>query len=105
MINKKILGLLGLATKAGKIVFGTDACIDMINRQKIKIVIVSEDASDRTKNNFKELCLNNKIPFYELGTSEEISKAIGKVNKVVVGIKEENFANQIVKIINGGEMI
>ncbi len=64
MINKKILGLLGLATKAGKVVFGTDACIEAINKKKTKLVIVSEDASDRTKSNFEYLCVNCKIPLY-----------------------------------------
>ena len=36
---------------------------------------------------------------------EELSKAIGKQNKVVIGVKEKGFAQAIEKIINGGEMI
>lgn len=36
-------------------------------------------------------------------TIESLSKAIGKTNKAVIGIKEENLAKQIQKINNGGE--
>lgn len=106
MINKnKIFGLLGLATKAGKIAFGTEACIDVIDRNKAKLVIVAKDASDRTKLNFKNLCQKKKVPVYEIGTIEELSKSIGKDNKAVIVIKDINFSNAIIKIINGGEII
>ncbi len=105
MTESKVLGLLGLCTKAGKVCFGRDACIDLIQKNKIRLVIVADDASDRTKKDIKFICDNNntKICFY--GTIEVLSKAIGKSNKAIIGIKEENFAKQIEKIINGGEVI
>lgn len=105
MTESKVLGLLGLSAKAGKVCFGRDACIDLIEKRKIKLVIVAMDASDRTKKDIKFICDNNdtKICFY--GTIEVLSKAIGKSNKAIIGIKEENFAKQIEKIINGGEVI
>ena len=34
-----------------------------------------------------------------------MSHAIGKNNKAVIGIKDLSFANEIEKIINGGEAI
>ncbi len=105
MINNKVLGLLGLCTKAGKICFGHDACIDLIKKQKVKLLIVAEDASDRTKKEFEMVCKDNNIKIYYYGDIEELSRAIGKNNKAVIGIKEENFAKQIEKIINGGEII
>lgn len=36
---------------------------------------------------------------------EEISKAIGKSNKAIIGVKDKNIANGIQKINNGGELI
>lgn len=30
IISTKVMGLIGLATRAGKIVFGTDACLEQI---------------------------------------------------------------------------
>lgn len=105
MINNKVYGLLGLATKAGKIVFGTESCLDMIAKRKLKLIIVAEDSSERTINNFKEKCVQNNIDFYVFGNKEDISRAIGKTNKTVVGIKDKNLAGAIQKILNGGDVI
>lgn len=105
MINKKIYGLLGLCTKAGKVCFGRDACIELIEKKKVKIIIVADDASDRTKKDLQFICENNNTKIYFYGTIENLSKAIGKSNKAVIGIKDENFSKQIEKIINGGEVI
>ena len=53
MINQnKVLGLIGLSAKAGKIEFGADAVENAIKRQKVKLVIVSSDAAERTKEKF-----------------------------------------------------
>lgn len=103
--NKKVMGLLGLCTKAGDICFGTDACTELIQRNKVKLVVVAKDAADRTKRNFKFLCDKNNIKILEFATIEEISSAIGKKNKAVIGIKNSNLACEIYKIINGGEII
>ena len=97
--------MLGLATKAGKIVFGTESCLDMIAKKKVKLIIVAEDSSERTINNFKEKCIQSNIDFYVFGNKEDISRAIGKTNKTVVGIKDKNLAGAIQKILNGGDVI
>lgn len=66
---------------------------------------MANDASDRTKRNFEFICNKNNTKICFFGTIENLSKAIGKNNKAVIGIKSKDFANQIEKIINGGEII
>ena len=51
------------------------------------------------------ICVKNKIPIYEFETIEKISKYIGKNNKAVIGIKDINFSHQIIKNINGGDLL
>ena len=106
MTNKeRISGLLGLATRAGKTVFGAEACISSIEKKKVKLLLIAEDASDRTKKNFKEKCEKENIPSVEVLTIEDLSKSIGKINKAIVGIMDVNFSREMLKIINGGEVI
>ncbi len=105
MINKKILGLLGLATRAGKVCFGADSVELQIKNKKIYLVIVAEDSSNRTKEKFKTLCEEYEIPIIIEEKIEVLSKAIGKFNKAIIGIEDSNFANEIQKINNGGEAI
>lgn len=106
MVNQnKILGLIGLSAKAGKVEFGTDAVENAIKKHKVKLVIVATDAADRTKENFEFLCKKSSVNFIAFGMKDEISKAIGKNNKAVIGIKDINLSNEIYKIICGGEAI
>ena len=91
--------------KAGEITFGTEACEDLIQKNKVKLIMVAEDAADRTKRNFKFLCDKNNISFIQFSTIADLSKCIGKKNKAVFGIKNENLAKQIYKIVDGGEII
>ena len=105
MINNKVYGLIGLAMRAGKIAFGADAVEDLIKKRKLKLVIVAKDSSERTRNNFEFICNKNDIPIIIFGDIENISKSIGKQNKAILGVKEVNIANEICKIVNGGEII
>ena len=95
MINNNILGLIGLAMKAGKIAFGADSVEESILKRKVKLVIVSEESSERTKSKFIKLCQNYNIPIIIDGNIDDLSKTIGKSNKAVIGIKDINFANSI----------
>ena len=105
MINNNILGLIGLAMKAGKIAFGADSVEESILKRKVKIVIVSEESSERTKSKFIKLCQNYNIPIIIDGNIDDLSKTIGKSNKAVIGIKDINFANSIQKKYDGGDII
>ena len=105
MIKNKICGLLGLATRAGKTVFGTEACKQALEKNKIKLMIIATDAAERTKMNFNNICNSKNIPILEYLNMEELSKTIGKYNNAVIGIKDANFSREIIKIIDGGEAI
>lgn len=105
MINNKILGLIGLAMKAGKVSFGADSVEENIIKKKIKLVILSEDSSERTKNKFIEICKKYNVPVIIDGDIETLSKTIGKSNKAIIGIKDINFAESIQKKYSGGDVI
>ena len=100
--KEKLCGIIGLATRAGKVIFGTQAVIGAIEKRKTKLIII---ANDRTKLNFQNICKQKNIPIFEILATEVLSKTIGKPNKVVIGIIDENFSKEISKIINGGEVI
>ena len=50
--NQKICGLIGLATKAGKIVAGTDACLEEIEKKNVKLLILASNVAERTRKTF-----------------------------------------------------
>lgn len=91
--------------KAGKVCFGSDSVEENIKKKKTKLIILSEDSSERTKNKFIELCNKYNIPLIVYGDIENLSKAIGKNNKAILGIKDVNFAKSIQKKKSGGDVI
>lgn len=103
--NQKILGLIGLTAKARKICFGADSVEEQIKKKKVYLVIIAIDASDRTKEKFKKISDEYNIPIIIEGEIDNLSRAIGKSNKAVLGIEELNLAKEILKINNGGEVV
>lgn len=104
-MTNRIYGLLGICAKSGEIISGADITIEMIEKNKVKLVIVAQDCSDKTIKNMKYICNKKDVPIYIFGNIENISKSIGKNNRGIVGIKSENFAKEIIKIICGGDTI
>ena len=91
--------------KHGKIAFGADSVENSIKKRLVKLVILAEDSSDRTKDKFKKICGEFHIPIIEIGDIETLSKAIGKKNKAILGIQDINLSKEIEKINNGGEAL
>lgn len=103
--NLKIYGLIGLARRAGKVSFGTESSKEEIKKGKAKLVLIAEDCSKKTQKNMEELAKMYQVPVRIVGTIEDLSQSIGQENKVIIVIKEENFAKEILKRIDGGELI
>lgn len=71
----------------------------------MNLIIVAENSSERTKEKFQKLSEEYNIPIVIIGEIEELSQAIGKSNKAILGIEDINLSNEIQKINNGGEVI
>lgn len=122
--KKKYLNLLGFASKSGKIMFGDDDVILGLERSKVSLIIISEDMSQKAKEKFlkrlenvfenrykyngynkkgisKEISEqgNKKIKVIIVGTKEENSSAVGKVDKPIIGICDNNLSKGIIKSI------
>ncbi len=122
--KKKYLNLLGFASKSGKIMFGDDDVILGLERNKISLIIISQDMSQKIKEKFLKRLENvfenrytdngynkkgiskeklekenKKIKVIIIGTKEENSSAVGKVNKPIIGICDKNLSKGIIKSI------
>ena len=97
-MQNKIYSMIGLCMKAGKLAYGSDMCEEKTNYSKVRLLIVAKNAADNTKEKFKKLC-ENKTKYAEYGTIKDISHAIGKDNKAVIGIMDEGFSKKINELI------
>lgn len=104
-MNNKALGMIGIATKAGKVTFGTEAVLERIEKKKTVLVVIAEDSSEKAKESMRFACNKNNIRIVEFSTIDEISHVTGKNNKSVICINEKNLGEEIYKIICGGGAI
>jgi ribosomal protein L7Ae-like RNA K-turn-binding protein len=101
MENKtKILNLLGLAMRAGKLVTGEELTLKDIRNNTAKFVFVAADASENTRKKIKDKCSYYNVPVSESLTQSEMSHAIGR-SRMIIGINDQGFAAKIKELIKG----
>ncbi len=83
---------LGLVNKAGKLITGEDNIINNIRNQKVYLVLVANDASLNSKKKYFDKCKFYNVSVVEAGTIAQLSHAIGKENRVAIGICDRGFA-------------
>ncbi len=98
----KILSLLGLAMKAGRLASGETATEKEAKSGRAGLVIVAEDASENTKKKFRNTCRLYEIPYYEYSTKEQLGSAIGKEQRSSLAVLDAGFAESLIKHLNTG---
>ena len=103
----KILSLLGLARRAGRIVSGQEKAENAIRSGTARLVIVTVDASDNTRKLFFDKCSFYHIPVYCFFTMDELGNAIGAGQRACVAVNDEGFADKIENLLKdlGQEVI
>lgn len=96
----KFYSLLGLCMRAGMLVSGEFMVEKAIRADKVKLVIVAEDASDNTKKKFTNMCNYRKLELLIFGTKSSLGAALGKEIRASIGITDENFAKNILSKID-----
>lgn len=101
MSQDKVLSLIGLAQKAGKVASGEFSTEKSVKSGKSYMVIVAADASDNTKKMFSNMCEYYKVPVYFLYDKENLGHYIGKEFRASLSINDEGFAKSLRKQIDG----
>jgi ribosomal protein L7Ae-like RNA K-turn-binding protein len=92
----KLLTTMGLARKAGRLVYGYETVKDSIQKRKAILVLTASDLSAKTLSNVEFLCAEKVRHVSIERTMEQFSAAVGKPAGVVAVI-DEGFA----KLISG----
>ena len=99
-LTDKALSMIGLATKAGKIVSGEFAVTAAVRKHQALLVVVAEDASENTRKSYRDMCTYHHIPLRFYGTLEELGLYTGKGLRASLAVMDAGFANTIEKLID-----
>ena len=103
MKEKRLLSMVSLAKKAGKLVTGEEGCEKAIQKGQARLVLVATDASDNTKKKFGNKSSFYQVPLFSFFTKDEMGAAIGTHSRATIAVVDENFGNNILEIIGSME--
>lgn len=96
-MNNKVLSLLGLAKRAGKLEAGFDVVVAAARDGRARLLLAAEDVSDKT---FKNICYEAQragISAVRINADmAQTGKACG-VRAGVLAVTDEGFANALLK--------
>lgn len=93
MPNDRVLSMIGLAKRAGKISGGSLLCEKDIRSKRSKLIIIASDASDTSKKALYDLCRYYKVKTIEYSGKADLGAAVGASGyRAAVSVNDENFA-------------
>lgn len=98
--NDRVLSMLGLAAKAGKIASGEFSTEKAVKLFQARMIIVAEDASDNTRKMFEDMSRFYEVPMRVYGTKESLGQCIGKTYRASIAILDDGFARSVEKKLN-----
>ncbi len=100
--DQKILSFLGLATKAGKTVSGSDAVAEAVARDCAYLVLVAEDASEGTAKKIAFVSRQAGVSFCRFSTRQQLGKFLGKEDRAVAAVLDKGFADRLIQLLKDG---
>lgn len=99
MISPSLHAMLGLCQRAGKLVSGDFAAEQALRRRKAELLILADDASERTREKFLKLAEQVGTKCYSVGTRSDLGEALGKADRAAVVIQSRDFTKGIIGIL------
>ncbi len=88
---ERILNNLGLCQRANGLISGEEMVIEAVASKKVYYIFLASDASLNSKKKIKDKALYYNVEVNESYTGSELSHAIGKENRMVIGITNPGF--------------
>ncbi|MGO4887739.1 YlxQ family RNA-binding protein [Anaerobacillus sp. MEB173] len=100
MQESQWISLLGLAARARKLVTGEELVVKDIRKGNLNLVLLSADASELTKKKITDKCNYYSVPCRIVSDRATLGEAIGKGERVVIGVTDIGFSKKLITIID-----
>ncbi len=98
MIENQVINFLGLCMRAGRIISGQEACVDLARQEQAAIVLMDAGASENTRKRLTDACHSHNTPLYELSEGS-LGHAIGKKGRMVIALKADGMAQKLLTLL------
>jgi ribosomal protein L7Ae-like RNA K-turn-binding protein len=95
MNEQRLMSLLGLAQKAGKIASGEMAMENAVKTGKARLLLIAADASANTRKGHRDLATYYQVTYHEVLSKEQLGNAIGKPPRAALAVIDAGFSKTI----------
>lgn len=99
-MNEPIYRLLGLCMKAGRLLSGSEQVKTAVKDGRGILLILAEDSSERTKEEYIRLAKLSGITWRIFGEKEKLGHAVGKGIRAVILISDSGFGTSLLQRID-----
>lgn len=99
-MNEPIYRLLGLCMKAGRLLSGSEQIKTAVKDGKGILLILAEDSSERTKEEYIRLAKLSGITWRIFGEKEKLGHAVGKGIRAAILISDNGFGTSLLQRID-----
>ena len=97
-MTEKLLGLMGLAMRAGQVTLGANLALGVIKSGKAALVLIDEEASENTRKKLTDACAYRAVPIFTLPHGL-IDDACGKDSRYAAALNSGGLADKIRQLL------
>ena len=97
----RMLNMLGLCMRAGKIISGEKACVQVVRAGGACAVVLDRAAAKNAVKAVTDSCIFYEVPLI-YAPEHELGAAIGKPGRMVAAITDPSMADRIPELADGG---
>ena len=98
----RMLNMLGLCARAGKLVTGEKACVQAIRAGSAGVALLDGAAAANAVKAVGHACASHGVPLVRTG-AYELGDAIGKPGRMAACVTDAGFARRIIELSNQAE--
>ena len=98
MTENRVISFLGLCMRAGRVISGQEACVDLVRSGEAALVLMDASASDNTRKRLTDACHSHDVPLYEVSAGE-LGRAIGKNGRMVIALKPDGMSEKLLTLL------
>lgn len=96
--EEKILNMIGLCKRAGKLITGESAVLESIRGKNSQLVIIAGDASLKTMKKFTDKCKSFERNFIIFSDRFCLGRYTNRQYTVTISVNDKNFAKRILDL-------
>ena len=102
--EQRVISLLGLAQRAGRLISGEVAVRKAMQQKKVELLLIAADASANTRKSYQDAAAYYGVTYILFSSKLEMGEGIGKAHRAAVALTDKGYAARVQELVRQSEM-